>query len=289
MNCNEVRDELDAYVLGALDDDEARAVATHLASCAECRRMQREAEQAALLLPLALESASPLVPPADLKARLVETVRSSAPSPSPALQGTADNPAQPKGRFARRLPLPNGRRSRSWSVSTYHVGWRWAAAAAALVIVIASVAWSVRLSSALDSERATRERVEAFYSNQQELVLEVVDSAKTTRRILRPTDDGSRAYGKLFVRSDLPDVVVMAARLPAPPEGQAYHLWLISAGQIIDAGAFPIDDQGFGLLTLKAERAGPTYDAVELRLQPVGAASPSGTVVLRWDAASTDG
>jgi hypothetical protein len=158
----------------------------------------------------------------------------------------------------------------------------WAAAAAVLIIV-ASVAGSVRLSSALDRERATRERVEAFYSRQQELVLEVVDSPKTSKLVLRPQADGSDAYGKLFTRTDLPDVVVMAARLPVSA-GQTYHLWLTSGGKTVDAGTLPVDDQGFGLLTFKADQAGPTFDAVDLRLQDSESTTPAGTVVLHWDA-----
>jgi anti-sigma factor RsiW len=287
MTCSEVRNEIDAYVLGVLEDDEARAVTAHLAACEDCRRLQQEAEHAAHLLPMALARVSPLKPPEDLKARLMETARISAPIRPPEPQLPDNASARPSNRLAPRL-LPDERRGGRWWGASNSPVWQRIAAAIALAIVMASVAWSVRLSSALDSERATRERVEAFYSAQQELVLEVVDSSKTTRQILRPVDEESNAYGKLFVRSDLPDVVVMAARLPTPPEGQAYHLWLTSGGQLVDAGVFPIDDQGFGLLTIEADRPGPTYEAAELRLQPPGVEGPAGTVALRWDAASPE-
>jgi anti-sigma-K factor RskA len=263
MNCDEVRAELDAYALGALGD-EARAVEERLATCPDCRRLAAVAQAAAHALPLALAVASPLAPPAELKTRVMSAVVGPA--------GTVSG--KPGSAKARTFPLGNR--------------WRWAAVAAVL-IVVAPVVWSVRLSSALDRERATRERVETFYSRQQELVLEVVDSPKTTRQVLRAPTADSDAYGKLFTRPDMPDVVVMVARLPMAPDGQAYHLWLMSGGTTVDAGALAVDDQGFGLLTLKADRPGPTYDAAELRLQSAGSTQPGGTVVLSWRATPANG
>jgi anti-sigma factor RsiW len=289
MHCDEVRDALDAYALGALDD-ELRAVEAHLAICPDCRRLAAEGAVAAHALPLALAGASPLVPPAEMKARVMGAVAGTAEMvPAPDQLGPVP-PDVGGGEATTLSPLSQSGKPGSGKLRTFPVGnrWRWVAAAAVL-IVAASVVWSVRLSSALDRERATRERVETFYSRQQELVLEVVDSPKTTRQVLKPPTADSDAYGKLFTRPDLPDVVVMVARLPVPPEGQAYHLWLTSGGATVDAGALAVDEQGFGLLTLKADRPGPTYEAAELRLQTAGSTQAGGTVVLRWNAAPANG
>jgi hypothetical protein len=274
MNCDEVRDAIDAYVLNALDPEEVTAVQTHLAICPDCRRMAAEAARTAHALPLALAAASTLTPPADLKARVL---------------GAVADPSRTDPVTIRQPEAKVDTGSAAMRFFAHRQRWRWAAAAAALLIVVASVAWSVRLSSALDRERATRERVEAFFSRQQELVLEVVDAPNGTRQILRPPADDSDAYGKLFTSPKLPDVVVMAARLPAAPEGQAYRLWLTTDGATLDGGVLPVDEQGFGLLTLKADRPGPTYDAVEVRLQPSGDTAPDGVVVLRWETAPPNG
>jgi hypothetical protein len=158
---------------------------------------------------------------------------------------------------------------------------------AVVVLLLGALGWSVRLGLALERERALNEEMLALVG-QQEVVFEVVDSDQRVRRVLRATSTEGCApagcpYGKLFTRTDLPHVVAMAARLPAAPAGEAYHLWLTEDGRTELAGTLETDDRGFGLLVFDADRDGPTYDAAELTLQPTGAAAPDGAPLLRWD------
>jgi hypothetical protein len=151
-----------------------------------------------------------------------------------------------------------------------------------VVGLVLTLVWGVRLSEALDQERALQERIADHFARQQEIVVEVVDAADGTRRILRSPDPESDAYGKLFTRPDLPHVVAMAARLPPPGAGESYHLWVTSEGRTVLAGVLPVNDQGFGLLTFDADQAGPIYDAARLTLQASGADAPGGETVLDW-------
>ncbi|HEX4212666.1 MAG TPA: anti-sigma factor [Candidatus Dormibacteraeota bacterium] len=48
-----------AYVLGATDAEETRAVERHLAECAECRELERRLREVAVMLPLAAQGAEP--------------------------------------------------------------------------------------------------------------------------------------------------------------------------------------------------------------------------------------
>ncbi len=50
MTHEEIRDSLEAYALGALDDDEARVVGAHVADCAECREELRGLQDTVLRL-----------------------------------------------------------------------------------------------------------------------------------------------------------------------------------------------------------------------------------------------
>jgi anti-sigma-K factor RskA len=269
MDCSGISDQLEAYTLGALDAEERQTVERHLAGCADCRRLAEELAAAAHLVPLALAAASPQRPPADLKDRVFRSLQAPSMAPQPAASDAANvDVATPRPRI---LPV----RPAWWRPRTL-------VAVAAILVLALSLAWSVRLSEALDRERALRERVAGHFSQQQEIVLEVVDSDEATRVILRPPDADSQAYGKLFTRPDLPHVVAMAARLPVPPEGQTYHLWLTSGDRTFLAGVLPVNDQGFGLLVFDANHDGPTYDAALLTLQPPGDSAPAGETVLAW-------
>jgi anti-sigma factor RsiW len=272
-------DLLEGYALGVLEADECHAVERHLATCTECRRLAADLAATADLLPLALAVASPLRPPADLKDRVLRAAQGSAivvPKPEvstrPGATSAEPSPVGLTSSVADRWRILPGRAGR----------WRTVAAAALLVVLALSLLWGVRLSEALDQERALREQVAAHFTQQQEIVLEVVDADDATRLILRSPDPDSRAYGKLFTRSDLPHVVAMAARLPIPPQGQTYHLWLTSEGRTFLAGVLPINDQGFGLLTFDADHDGPVYEAARLTLQAAGAEAPGGETMLAW-------
>ena len=76
----------------------------------------------------------------------------------------------------------------------------------------------------------------------------------------------------------------LRARMPAPPPGQAYHLWLRLGGQTCLCGVLESNAGGFSQLVFQADRHGPAYESVWLTLQPVGqAAASQGGVLLRWD------
>jgi hypothetical protein len=243
------RDErLEAYALGALEPEERADVERHLAGCADCRARVRELEAAAHRLPQALAAVSPLEPPADLERRVLAGVRAEP----------------PPGRSRRRVrPRPRA---------------QVALAGLALVLVVGS---AVGMQLALGRERDLRGRL-ARIAGQQAIVFEVVDSPQTVRRILRPAQPRfGRSYGKLYTRPDLREAVAIAARLPAAPEGRAYHLWLTSAGRTRLAGTLTLRN-GFGLLVVNEDRPGPAFERAELTLQAPGAHRPRGVRVLIW-------
>ena len=71
QDCQKTRELLEAYALGALEDDEQAAVERHLETCADCRLLAAELVETAHELPLALAAASPARPPAALKPQLL--------------------------------------------------------------------------------------------------------------------------------------------------------------------------------------------------------------------------
>jgi hypothetical protein len=254
LRCEQIRELLEAYALGALEEEEQGVVERHLSACPECRAVAAELREAAHALPLALAAASPVRLPSSLKGRVLQAVAGDG--------GTASKTG------ARRFWRP-----------------RVAIALATLAVVGGFSAWNAHLSSALSQERSMRERL-AQLVGRQETVLDIVDSPRARRAVLRPPAGAdSRAYGKVFTTPDLRDVVAMAARLDEPPAGETYRLWLTEAGRTRSPGRFAVNAQGFALLVFKAERPGPAFDEARVVLQRNDANKPAGTTVLVWRSA----
>src|SRR6266511_2070203 len=138
MDCEQIREKLEAYALGALDADEQARVEQHLAECAECRQLAAEYAETVNRLPQALATASPLTLPASLKDRVVQ----SLPGEQPALSQTAQLPSrQPgtSGQWALRRP-------RLWA----------AVAGIAALLLVVLLAWNAQLNVALAQERSLR-------------------------------------------------------------------------------------------------------------------------------------
>jgi anti-sigma factor RsiW len=68
-------DELAAYMLGALEREEAQAFEAHLAECGRCQARERWLRTSLDVLPSSVEQ---LEPPPELRERLLETVRAEA-------------------------------------------------------------------------------------------------------------------------------------------------------------------------------------------------------------------
>jgi hypothetical protein len=154
-----------------------------------------------------------------------------------------------------------------------------AAVAAAALVLVAVGAWNYQLTQTLGQEREIYRRL----AGQQEIVFEVVDSPRSTKTNLRPPVTGSTAYGKVYVRGDLPFVVAMAGNLPPSPPGQTYQLWLtLDSGETILAGTIAPQD-GFGSVVYQADRNGPSFQSIRLTLQSPGANAPEGVPVIFWN------
>jgi hypothetical protein len=155
-----------------------------------------------------------------------------------------------------------------------------AAATVVLIALVASLLWGLRLNDALAEERARTQHL----TTREEIVFEVVDAPSRTKLALRPPLPGSSAYGKVFTRPDLPYVVAMAGRLPEPPAGKVYHLWLtFGDGRTVRGGVLYANPAGFGSLIYDAGRNDPRPEHVRVTLDRQDARKPSGVPVLLWD------
>ena len=263
IECDAIQERLVAYALVAQDPDEQGVVQRHLEDFPQCQRRLEEYREVAATLPEALAAVSRRSLRADIKTRLLQRVQEINSPPVSATDPSVTDIARRRGRVDR---------SRS----------RLVPALLGLLLVIC-MAWAIRTSVVLARERALRAEY-ASLVDQQELVLEVVDSNQTVRRVLLPPLQDSRAYGKLFSRADMLYGVAMAARLPTPPSGQAYHLLVTRADRMELAGVRTVNEEVFGLLLFQVEQENPDYDAAQLTLLPQGSTAPSGAPLIAWPA-----
>src|SRR2546428_5460294 len=210
MNCDAVGGRLAGYVLEALAADERDAVAHHLEQCPDCAALASALAAAADELPLVLDVLDVPALPASILKRLE---RATAP---PARHGTRD----------RTLLLPGALRTPL-------------AAAAVVALAVVAVLAAVRSQQAVADEHDLRVRLVVLVG-QQSIVFDVVDSPHTTKALLLPKRAGSRAYGKIYTRSDSRDAVAFINRLPQPTGSERYLLWIRSDRTTARAGVFSL-------------------------------------------------
>jgi anti-sigma factor RsiW len=273
MDCETVRDNVDAWGLGALDADEARALEAHIAGCAECAALADGAHEGAASLALAvpLVSASP-----SLKARVMA---------SASLTGTT---------------------ARSQTTSPR---WLLAAAAAAIVFGVGALAWGgymqTQVSDLQDHNARARtdataqsnqfatmrtELVQASASNvslatNQDAVLEIVSQADVKRMPMSGTDAAPSASGRYIWSSAGGLGALVASKLPPLPEGQSYCMWIVYANVWVNGGLFMVDDTGAGRLIVRDLADGADRGAFRgfaVTVEPsAGTATHTGATVLQ--------
>jgi len=172
MNGCEHRETVASYVLGALPEDEHERFATHLATCDDCQSGVAELQVAADALPLA---AAQLVPPPDLKDRIMAVVRSEAHLQS-AAETRGDEPA----------PAPR----RPWWRRPFLAVRPLPAAAAAAVLIALGVVGGVLLSGG-ESTRTVQGKVEIASAPNARASLQLSnDATKLSVRNMPPPPSG---------------------------------------------------------------------------------------------------
>jgi hypothetical protein len=241
MNCEDIRELLAGYVLEALDADERDAVERHLEHCADCSELAAALTATAHELPTVLDAlAAPDLPPSILE-------RLTAP------------PATPRIRPWRR---------------PFRVR---IAAAAIVALAVLAVLAGIRSQQAIGDQHDLRARLAALVG-QQSIVFDVVDSPHTTKVLLLPEHAGSRAYGKVYTRSDTNDAVAFVNRLPQPQGANRYLLWVRTGRTTSRAGVLSLQS-GFGYLVFHHNGQAHLADAFVTLQAP--SATPAATIVLK--------
>jgi anti-sigma-K factor RskA len=203
MNGCEHRETVASYVLGALPDDEHERFVAHLVTCDECQSGVAELQVAADALPLA---AMQLVPPPELKDRIMAVVRSEA-----QLQHAADT----RGEEPAAPPAPR----RPWWRRPLLAVRPLPAAAAAAVLIALGVVGGVLLSGG-EETRTVQGKVQIASAPNARASLQLSDDAtKLSVRNMPPPPSG-KVY-QVWLKRPAQDPTPTTALFRVDPSGSA--------------------------------------------------------------------
>ena len=258
------RDDVGAYLLGALSELEGQAFGHHLARCTDCRAELERLRGASEALSGAVE---PLSPSPELKDRLMRAVRAEAvdgPVPASAVDAERDHePATPiaeepesrsaRGRRARRRP--------PWLLAP-----RLAALVAGVALLAAGVAAGLGLARTADStDRAPAP------ARPERAVAADVDHLRAP---------GARADLVIPARDGVP--VLDVRGLPEPRGERIYEVWLKRGGRVVPGSLFDVSAGGSGAVGVPDGLDG--VDVLRVTEEPAGGSrAPTGRPILSVD------
>ena len=210
MDCEQVKELLDAYALGAADAAEAAAIKEHAADCVRCWSSLDEAQRVAASL--ALSTVLQKAPPS-LRSRVVaETER------------------------------------RRWTVLAFapnRLRGLWPAATGVLAAgAVAALAFALVLQAEVNDLRGDRDRLTADVQNaggvltEQRQLMAVLAAPDAQQINLQPADPGSEALAVYYWSRSTRTGALLSNNLPPLHEGQVYHAWLLTSDDVYDAGSF---------------------------------------------------
>ena len=240
LSCDQYEELLGDYLLHALETEAVSAVTEHLSTCNRCRTQGTAYE--AVLDQLA-QAVPQQEPPTELGARVLTA----------AVEGTRLTASVPE---ALRPP--------------WRPRWPFLLMAANVVLCpgVGWWAWQVQREAALVHQRW--QDVQRYLALQrQAFTLIMAPEARTVA--LRSDKADSCACGVLLLKPQGPNAVLIVQNLPPLAQDRAYQLWLGWGDRQRENGwVFRVDEQGFGMISVTAQRPFTAYQRVEITEEPAG-------------------
>jgi len=237
-----VTDQIPAYALDCLDEEEAFQVEAHLTVCAACRAELEAYKVTAAYLALA---APQVQPPDRLKASILRKVEES--------QTARGHTRQKVGAPGFWLRLY---RSLGSSVRTSAPIW----VGVSLLLVIALTASNIVLYRQIQSQRQSSE----FH-----LVA------------LKGTTNAPNATGIMVISQEGMAGTLIVDGLPTLGASRQYQLWLMKDGKRTSGGLFFVGQNGYGFLAVQSPGSLLNFSSFGITVEPAGGSpGPTGAKVL---------
>ncbi|MBV9579035.1 MAG: anti-sigma factor [Chloroflexi bacterium] len=245
MDCHDVALVEDAYVWGGLEVEQRRRVDDHRQACPDCDRRLADAERVVT----GLDQAQPhLTPPPELRGRVlsaIERIPRSAMAPSP---GGASAPV-PSVRATRAASdhARSATRGRPRRFGAFAGG---VATGVAASVALLAFAWVIVVRpEALGTLSPSRSGFGA--SGEQAPALPPIPipgvQSSGAPRLIRLTGDGPGVAWLAYDDATSRGVLMVEGGTPA---GSTQAVWLMGDGRRVQIGGLPLNEDGFGALTL---------------------------------------
>lgn len=249
------QDSIPAFVLGALDADEAFQISRHLSRCPACRAEAEAFHAAVAELPYA---AAPHTPPPHVKRQLFARIAATA-----ATEHAGASQARP------------GARSR----------WMGVVAAGSLALALAFGAMMVDARSKVATLTARVEQAEQRVAQMSGQLTQGPDAAifiaapQTVGRRLASPDQ--RASAMMYMQPDNPHAVLVVQGLQPAAPGTTYQFWLARPGEQVPSSTFDVTQAGTAMVMIDAPAPVNQYDQVMVTVERDGGSRlPSDQVLL---------
>ena len=272
MEHQEYQELLALYALDALDASEARALETHLGTCATCGAELVELREAAALL---AHASTPAEPRAEVRERILEGARNASQGGQP-VAGTS----------AKVVPLRSSTVARLWPNVL-----RLAAAVAFVALLTGVIVFWRRdarsrreiaqLSHQINTQQHELLRDRDVLARQRE-ALALLNSPGMKRMDLAGTQTAKNARATFVFDRETGRSVLMTEGLPAPPADMAYEVWFIPKGHSPMPGKmFTVDSAGHAMISDHVPMEARENAVIAITLEPKrGSAAPTGAIYL---------
>lgn len=244
MNHQEATENLEAYLLGALEPDEAELMAAHVDTCPLCQQAERQ-----------------LTPALDALGTLVPQV-----NPSPDL----------RGRFLARLDEPYDHQQAEPQTDMAPVSrfsrWSRFGLAAAAAIALLFIGLLATMQQNLSETRDNLATVEVQMQDEQEVLAGLGEVIPIT------ADNAPDARGMLYLSSENHRALLVVDKLPPANSDRVYQIWLVRDDQRTSVGVFTVNDAGNARVMIEADTPLDAYQMLGITEEPapIGSDGPTG-------------
>lgn len=279
FGCADVDELAAAYALGAMETDEARAVADHLAECREPHTELRDLLPIVTVMLAELDSDGLEAPPAALRGRLLHSIATAPQEHRPLAAAREETHVHvPVASMQARTPV-RGYVERDRGAGFFD----WlrpramgAVAAIALIAAVGLGARSVQLQGELNGRDAQLAQLESELDGREDRLAQVASTVAADGTAFRVEGTGGSGY--LVEREDGTAAVILGS-LADLAEGERYQMWLLTEEELVTAGSFTATDEDLIIVPLDRPVEDFATFAISVETEPVVAPSDDPVMV----------